>query len=163
MLWNYKTYSCAGDIFTILVDSTVSMIKFTAFKSLTRKRKRAHPNHKSAINTSCTSPTITVIRSGLFFSIINTRKKKCTGVFRIKVLLWTINKWIIHDYQHQILTVFFFFPFDYFKQVLHDLGMTGPSIQIKKPNIMSLWTSDLIVEEHLINQDNSLSNTYCEW
>lgn len=55
-----------------------------------------------------------------------------------------------------------FFPFDYFKQVLHDLGMIGPSVQIKKPNIMSSWTSDLIVEEHLINQDNSLSNTYCE-
>lgn len=130
MLWNYKTYSCAGDIFTILVDSTVSMIKFTAFKSLTRKRKRAHPNHKSAINTSCTSPTITVIRSGFFFSIINTRKKMHWS-FQNKSPTVN-NKQMNHSWLPASDTdSFFFFLFDYFKQVLHDLGMTGPSIQIK--------------------------------
>lgn len=44
---------CAGEIFTTLVDSTVSENKIHSFSGLRIKRtgKKAHPNHKSAINT----------------------------------------------------------------------------------------------------------------
>lgn len=46
-------FFCAGEIFTTLVDSTVSENKIHSFSGLSIKRteKKAHPNHKSAINT----------------------------------------------------------------------------------------------------------------
>lgn len=41
------------------------------------------------------------------------------------------NKQMNHSWLPASDTDSFFFPFDYFKQILHDSGMTGPSIQIK--------------------------------
>lgn len=83
--------------------------KIHSFQKSHKKKKESTPKSQKCNKYKLYFSNHHCDQIRVFFpSLIQEKKKKCTGVFRIKVLLWTINKWIIHDYQHQILTVFFF-------------------------------------------------------
>lgn len=139
MLWNYKTYSCAGDIFTNLVDSTVSMIKFTAFRSLTRKKDRKPKSQKCNkfklyfSNHLCDQIWLFHHHNKIF--------KKWTGASKIKVLLRTI-----HNKSFMTTSIRYW-------QHFHLL------INHNESYMMYVWK--LVVKEHLRN--TNLSNHTQRW
>lgn len=70
------------------------------------------------------------------------------------------NKQINHSWLPASDTDSIFFPCDYFEQVLHDLWMIGPSVQIKNTNIIFLYKYYVRMSWKAPNQSRQLFSTY---